>query len=121
MTTPATRRWPRLEWAALFLAGPAIWYGHFWLVYLLAEGGCFMARQTATGHPLWLVATILATTVAAVALIGWTTHRAWRRWRSSDDSTPGGSALYHIGFLLGPLFAVATIFVGVPAAYLPPC
>lgn len=109
--------WSRLEWAALFLAGPVIWYAHFWLVYLVAEAGCFAAGGS---QPPWLVAAILAATLAALAFIAWTTWLAWRRWRSREEARDR-SALYFIGFLLGPMFAAATLFVGLPVAYLPPC
>lgn len=120
MTSFTERLWPRLEWVALFLAGPVIWYLHFWGVYLLAEAGCFAAR-TAESQPAWLVVVILVTTVAAAGAIVWTTWLAWRRWRDRDETSRDRPALYFIGFLLGPLFAVATLFVGLPAAVLPPC
>lgn len=120
MTFFTERLWPRLEWTALFLAAPVIWYLHFWGIYLLAEAGCFAAR-TAGSQPLWLIAVILITTVAAVGAIAWTTWLAWRRWRERDETARSRSALYYIGFILGPLFALATLFVGLPAAFLPPC
>lgn len=121
MTSVTERLWPRLEWVALFLAAPVIWYAHFWGVYLLAEAGCFVARRTAETQPVWLIAAILLSTVAAVALILWTTWLAWRKWRRMDGTPQPYASLYYMGFILGPLFAVATLFIGLPAAYLPPC
>lgn len=121
MTAPPQRRRDELQWAVLFLAGPVIWYVHFWAVYLLAEAGCFAAGLGSGSQPLWLVVTILIATLVAVALIAWTTWAAWRKWRCHEDPRPGRSALYFMGFVLGPLSIVATLFVGLPIAYLPPC
>lgn len=121
MTYLTERLWPRVEWIVLFLAGPVIWYSHFWVVYLLAEAGCFVARQSAVSQPVWLIVVILVATFAAVALIAWTTWLAWRKWRRMANEPRNRSAPYYMGFLLGPLFALATLFVGLPAAYLPPC
>lgn len=111
----------RFEWAGLFLAGPVIWYLHFWFVYLVAEAGCVLDNDAASSPVPWLTAVVLVATAAAATLIGLLSLRAWLRWRSSEGDDSFRSQFTFIGFLLGLLFAVATLFVGVPAAFLPPC
>ncbi|HEV2070185.1 MAG TPA: hypothetical protein VGR26_10360, partial [Acidimicrobiales bacterium] len=82
--------------------------------------------------PLLSAATLLATALAVVAA-GVTTLLAYRRWRRTasashvaDDQSPetqGGhdAQIALAGFLLGILFIVAILFVGIPATVLDPC
>ena len=100
------------RWIVLFLAGPVIWYLHFWAVYLAAEAACAAGGTGIElgGWPLLSVFVIVAT-VLAVAAIWFLALRA-RRW---------GGQFARVGALLGVLFAVATLFVGAPTLFLPPC
>ncbi|MGH2394222.1 MAG: hypothetical protein ACRDGH_12150 [Candidatus Limnocylindria bacterium] len=117
-TRPLRRR---AEWAVLLLAGPVIWYLHFWGIYLLAEAGCVLGRsESSSPEAMWLTVAILAATTAAVGLIAWFSLRAWRRWRAPDGNS-FHSPLAFIGFVLGLLFLLATLMVGLPAAVMHPC
>lgn len=122
--TSGTRPLPRpAESAVLFLAGPVIWYLHFWLVYLLAEAGCVAGTDLASetmwsSQTKWLTVAIIATTAAAVALTAWFTLRAWRRWRTAQ---PSQGTLAFGGFVMGLLFMLAILMVGMPALVMPPC
>lgn len=122
-----TEQADRMIWV-LFLAGPVIWIAHFMAVYLLAEAVC-AADGTTTRvlglRPVSLV-TLAATAaaVAATSLLAGIAHRRWRDrrespdWLAGDDLNPG---LALAGALLGVVFVVAILFVGVPAAFLDPC
>ena len=114
-----------------FLAGPVIWFGHFMLVYLLAEVLCKPLRVDVhvAGLPLVSFLTVVATVVAVVAAVAFTA-KAYRRWQaviggesSAADQVADGptGALAFTGFLLGILFAVAVVFTGAPALWLQPC
>ena len=123
----------RDTWLVL-LAGPVIWFGHFMLVYLVAEAGC-----TGDGPglsmfdpPVPTIVTLAATAVAALACAasaGW----AYRRWRVGRDpdatgerardiagEDPGG-LLAFIGWLLSLVSIFAVLMVGLPALVIPPC
>lgn len=118
MTTRVPSLRSGIEWLSIFLAAPTIWYLHFWVVYLLAEAGCHTYSTTGE-QPTWLVVSTLALTALGVAAIAATTLWAWRRWRRRQNH--GKLDLYFIGVVMGPLFALATLAVGLPVAYLPPC
>ncbi|MBW3549056.1 MAG: hypothetical protein KY452_13115 [Actinobacteria bacterium] len=130
--TPEARR-RFLTLAGLFLAGPSIWMAHFFLVYLVAEAMCAVGVDAEVlSLPLLSAATLLATALAVVAAAV-TTLLAYRRWRTASasrasdgdrSSEPQGEHDAQIalaGFLLGILFIVAILFVGMPAAALDPC
>ncbi len=129
----------RRTWVVL-LGGPVVWFGHFMVVYLVAEAGC-----TGDGPgldlfdpPVPVVTTAAATVVAAFACLAVAVW-AWRRWRAaapddphaaSDVAAPdpgeptthdAGGALSRIALLLAVLSLVAVLFVGVPALWLGPC
>lgn len=113
----------------LFLAGPVIWFAHFMGVYVVAEAACVRGEKDTSVfglHPLsWLTLVATGIAVAVSALLTW---RAWQRWRarrdpasdwlSGDDQNPG---LALAGALLGVVFILSILFVGVPAAFLDPC
>ncbi len=122
-----------LTLAGLFLAGPSIWMAHFFAVYLVAEVLCAVGVDAEVlSLPLLSAATLLVTALAVVAAAV-TTVLAYRRWRRTvsashvaDDQsseTQGGhdAQIALAGFLLGILFIVAILFVGMPAAALDPC
>lgn len=128
------------RWAwAMFLAGPAIWFSHFMLVYLIAEAGC---TSGGPGLELFdppvpvtvtLVSTVLAV-VAAAAAAAWA-FRHWRRTERQLETAPDDvedlageldddrrrGALALAGFLLSALSVVAILFTGAPALVLGPC
>ena len=117
----------------LFLAGPVIWASHFMVVYLVAEAVCAAGTDVRVlGLHVLSTVTLVATGVALV-VTAVTTVAAYRRWRRSGigwdaDAAPdaGGVAeqegrLALAGFLLGILFALAVLFVGLPALALEPC
>jgi uncharacterized BrkB/YihY/UPF0761 family membrane protein len=114
---------------ALFLAGPVIWATHFLVVYFVGEAWCTKdgpTREVLGLHVLsflTVVATVLG--VGAALLIAAVAHARWRArtddpsdWMDGDDLNPG---LALAGALLGVLFAVAILFVGLPAAFVGPC
>lgn len=130
-TAEARRR--LLGLAGLFLAGPSIWMAHFFAVYLPAEALCQGdVEAEVLGVPAVSVLTLGATALALAATARTTqlAHRRWRSagggWEASQDATPspGAAARDHdgelalAGFLLGVLFALAILFVGLPALVL---
>jgi uncharacterized membrane protein YbhN (UPF0104 family) len=132
MTAP-----PRTRRAlALFVAGPVVWFAHFIVVYIVAEAGC---TGEGTGlrlfdPPVPTVVTLVATAVAtlACAAVARWEHQRWQAGRrpmaaehhdevpESDDPQIGG-ALAFTGFLLAVVSLLSVLFVGLPAAVLPPC
>ncbi|MBW3645844.1 MAG: hypothetical protein KY441_10110 [Actinobacteria bacterium] len=122
-----------LALTGLLIAGPSIWMTHFFAVYLLAEAWCAVGVDAKVlSLPLLSAVTLLATALAVVAAAV-TTLLAYRRWRrtastshAGDDQsseTEGGhdAQIALAGFLLGILFIVAVLFVGMPAVVLDPC
>lgn len=122
-----------LALTGLLIAGPSIWMTHFFAVYLLAEAWCAVGvNAKVLSLPLLSAVTLLATALAVVAAAV-TTLLAYRRWRrttstshAGDDQsseTEGGhdAQIALAGFLLGILFIVAVLFVGMPAVVLDPC
>lgn len=118
----------RAVWA-LFLAGPVIWFGHFMAVYLLAEAACAAGGLDTDllGLSALSLVTLLVTVAAAVAalVLAGVAHRRWRArtddpadWLAGDDRNAG---LALAGSILGVMFVVAILFVGLPAAFLEPC
>ena len=101
---------------ALFLAGPVIWIAHFMAVYLVAEALCTAEVDAGTllGLPTVTAVTLLATVpaVLATALLA--------RWALRVSKGPHGGLAF-IGFLMGLLFVVALLFVGIPPVFLRPC
>ncbi|MPZ52309.1 MAG: hypothetical protein GEU79_06175 [Acidimicrobiia bacterium] len=106
-------------WATIFLAGPVIWYLHFWLVYLLAEAGCSAGGFQVLGLPAVSVFTVVATIVAVAAIAVFTVIGRRRISKAQDDGTQQPMLL--AGYLLGVCFIIATLFVGVPASFISPC
>lgn len=130
----------RANWV-VFTAGPVIWFGHFMLVYLVAEAGC-----TGDGpglerlDPPVPVITTLVATVIAVALCAAAARWGWRWWRdgshratphvTSDDGTevipavtpsPRDVSLGFAGAILSLFSLVAVLFTAAPALVLGPC
>lgn len=136
-------------WVVLLL-GPIVWFLHFGAVYLLAEAACeFGWLQGRWAGLRWLSWAILAATAVAVPPVIATSVVASRRWSSapsgssvavpasergeatdqveSTGATAGAvahnrdRALSFVALLLGLLFTLAILAVGLPAAWLTPC
>lgn len=119
----------------LFLAGPTIWFLHFSVVYLAAEWLCKVADVDGRllGLPAVSALTVIATLIAVAVILALAVP-AYRRWRTdepdpaeTDDPSAGAAAEGHdralmfAGFILGLLFALAVLMVGLPAVWLQPC
>ncbi len=120
----------RDTWLVL-LAGPVIWFGHFMVVYLVAEAGC-----TGSGPglevfdpPVPATVTIVATVVALAACLAfaaWGLRRSRHGVPEGDaDDEPSAQerhrALAAVGTLLSLLSATAVLFVGIPALVFTGC
>jgi hypothetical protein len=96
------------------VAGPSIWISYFFAVYLWAEAACASALApvdlTPTSVPV-MVATVFA--ASTIAVLGWRAYRL----RSNDEH----GQLYLWGSMLSVLSVMATLFVGLPAMFLPTC
>lgn len=107
-------------WLWLFLAGPVIWYTHFWVVYLTAEWGCRVADDFVLLDRSGVAVTTVALTVAGVGLVASYMMAAWRR-RGRGDVTDQSGEFSRAGLILGLIFAFGIAFVGGPALVLAPC
>jgi hypothetical protein len=101
-----------VPWWARFLGPPVLWYAHFWLVYLLVEAGCSLGA----GDRAWLSVAVTVATVVVAGAIGWLALAAVRRRDRGHRSQ-----LAWLGGMLGVVFGIATVAVGIPALVLPPC
>lgn len=133
LSSSASTRWA----LALLVAGPTIWFGHFMLVYLVAEAGCTGGGQglSRLDPPVPGVVTLVATAVAGLACLGvaWWEHREWRGGdrlgaRETPGGPPGGTEadpderpLAFVGMLLGLVSFVSVLFVGLPALWITGC
>lgn len=100
------------------LSGPALWIGHFFGVYLLAEASC---RAEATGRMSFVgsggvTAAVVVVTIVALAstFVG---GRVARRRAARSEARD----MYRIGMLLSGLSSLAILLVAVPIAVLPVC
>lgn len=131
-SSPRTRRA-----LGMFVAAPTTWFGHFMLVYLVAEAGCTGSGPglSALDPPVPAVVTIVAT-VVAVGACGWVTWWHWQQWRHGDrlgsleqaGGPPGGTdldgderPLAFVGVVVGAISLVSVLFVGLPALVLTGC
>lgn len=121
----------------MLVAGPTVWFGHFMLVYLVAEAGCTGGGpgMAVFDPPVPAVTTLVATAVAAAAClwVAWWHHRRWRHGRrigaldtpggppAGTDDDPDERPLSFVGLLLGLVSLVAVLFVGLPALWLTGC
>ncbi len=126
-------RLTRIGWV-VFLGGPAIWFSHFMVVYLVAEAGCTGGGPglRAFNPPVPSVVTLVATVVAAVGCLAFTAwaHRRWTAARHGlAADSPGVLSGHHeerdrggtlaLASLLLALFSfLAVLFVGLPALVL---
>lgn len=100
----------------LLLFGPIAGTAHFLLVYLLAEVACAATwlRSEALGMSALAVVTVAFTVVAAAG----SSIAAATAYRSR---TGAHGDLTFIGFLLGVVFTIEILLVGIPPAFLDPC
>lgn len=112
----------------ILTVSPTIWAAHFLLCYLTAAIWCakVAGRDGPLGPVRWIVA---AYTLAALAGIGLTAWRGFRRHRFGtaaaphDFDTPADRHRF-LGFatlLLSGLSAVAVIYVGLVAVFIGSC
>lgn len=100
----------------LLLFGPVVGTAHFLVVYLLAEVACAASwlRSDVLGVGALSLLTVVLT-VAAAAATG-SMAAAARRSPNGDHRD-----LTFAGSLLGVLFTVEILLVGIPPAFLEPC
>lgn len=111
------------------VSGPIVWAVWFVVVYALTGIGCDAAwneRAVPGGNLLSL--TMLASTVLALALIGWCARRGYVGWRRGREETAAGlEAQQRLRFLglvmlvLAVLAAIGTVLVALPILMLDPC
>lgn len=108
----------RTTWTAV-LAGPAIWFGHFMAVYLIAEAACAAGASGGEllGLPVLSLAILGATAVAVLSLVV-VAAMTLSRWRREPADA---RELLLVGLALDALFILGILFVGLPALVLPPC
>lgn len=110
------------EWATL-LAGPAIWIGHFGIVYLAAEASCVPTsadQYDIISSDVLVVLTAVATVVAAVAAaaVAWL---AWKRLEGRSEREERDVVDLSLAGCITAIGAViGVIAVGAPALYLDP-
>jgi len=112
---------PPLLWV-VFLAGPVIGSGYFFLVYLAAEATCAQGLQLFATTTLRVI--ILAATAASAAAAigyGWRAQRLRREtFDANDDGGEGRLAenrrfMGSAGLMLAGLFVLFVLLVGAPA------
>jgi hypothetical protein len=116
----------RSFWFGL-LAGPIVYSLHFVAVYLLVEAACRTDLLRFTwlgldGIALW----VLALTLIAALVTGYSTVTALRNWRRSrpadrrrnEENAP---LMAQAGIWLGGYFTVAILLTGLPAIFLTIC
>ncbi len=115
---PAVRAASTIGMWLVVLSGPALWIGHFFVVYLAAEASCAAdrTRQMSFIGTDGVTALVVAATVVAVllAIAGGFLARA-------RAARPGAPDMYRIGALLSWLSSFAILLVGVPIMVLPVC
>lgn len=112
---PAPSSW-RL-WV-LLLGGPALWFGHFMVVYLTAEAVC--TPDLIGGEQPWSDGTldgfVLATTAIAVVLCLAVALLAWRRSRREPRQW-----LWWVSITLAIGSALSVVAVGIPVLVVGTC
>lgn len=107
----------RVPGFVLFLAGPVIWYAHFWLVYLIAEAGC-----TPGGLRLDPSGVTWVTVGVTVLALGATTIMGIMAAQGPGSRVDGNRHLMHWGgAVLAGLFALAIALVGFSPLVFAPC
>ncbi|WP_225783960.1 hypothetical protein [Xenophilus sp. Marseille-Q4582] len=121
--------WPAPHSPWQLALGFSVWSLWFVVAYVGLSLGCAMAPPPAgpgaftalnLGLSLWTVATVGMLLAAA-----WVCLRAWRAARAPGPHGPAGAArrrfMAGLSALLHLAAAGATVFVGLPLVWLPPC
>lgn len=99
--------------------GLSVWSLWFVAAYGGLSVACALAPPAAEqGAVTWLNALLGALTLITAA---WLLRQAWRLWRLPRPETTAGRFVIRAGAGLDLLAALATLFVGLPIAGLPPC
>jgi hypothetical protein len=107
----------------ILLAGPVTWAVHFFVVYLLVEAACNIDSVAAMLSPDRTRTVVLAATVIAVGICGVFVVRSRRILELFRDTGRDHPQRFvaTMGLLMGSIFAVAVVAVGVPALWLSAC
>lgn len=103
--------------------GLTIWAAWFVVAYGGLSLGCALHPPPAEARALtWINLSLGLVTIGTVALLLQAAGRLWRAAASAEAvKAPSGTFLLQIGAALYLVSAVATLFVGLPLAVLPPC
>jgi heme/copper-type cytochrome/quinol oxidase subunit 2 len=111
------------------IAAPVVWALHFLFCYIWSAVYCEKAGRAASLDDIRMV--VIAATLVALALIGWSTRTLWRvRGRSLTDDDfefehnnpeERHRFLSHVALMLCVLSAVAVVYVAIPIVYLGTC
>lgn len=113
----------------IMVAPPCVWAAHFLLCYWVAAVWCAKVDPGA-GSLLEARIAVGVLTVLALALIGWLSLRAWRRYEGRltidddlvrDTESERTRFLGHATLLLAALSAVGVIFDALPALAFSSC
>ncbi len=107
------------------VAPAIVWIVHFFAVYLIAEARCSLELMELEmlGAPGASVVTVALTLLAIGVIVGFGVG-SWRRWSlrgEGSDVVEQGRVLGLLGMISGAVFALATLAVGLPVLFLPPC
>jgi hypothetical protein len=111
------------------VSGLVVWAVWFVAVYGLAGLGCERGwnEHSVPGGNL-LSVTLLGTTAAALAAIGWCAVRGYVGWRSGRGRRGPGQEAQHrarfmgfVMFVLSLIAVVATVMIAIPMLMLDPC
>ncbi len=111
------------------IVSPTVWAVHFTLCYAVAAVYCAKAGGGQAADLLPVRAWIAAVTVAALAIILWSGHRALRQWGAGAVDPPHDAATLAdrrrffglATLLLAGLSCVATLYVALPALFIGDC
>jgi hypothetical protein len=99
------------------LVGPAVWAGHFLVMYGAHALICARVAPDESGR-VWLFSAATASTLALLVLAGlvWRLVRARRRGGLAQPTFPSD-----VSIALAVLSLIGVIWVALPAALMPPC
>ncbi len=113
MSQPSARR--RGGLALALLGAATVWMVLFWVIYLPAEWVCAEARPAddVVGGLDWLSLGVVAATVLALAVASAVTVVAAGRTVDAETRL--------VSLILGAIFVVSIVVIGLPALILQPC
>lgn len=113
----------------IMVAAPCVWAAHFLLSYWIVAVWCAKV-EPGPGSLLAARIAVAALTAIALAMIGWLSLRAWRRYEGRltidddlvrDTQRERTRFLGHAALLLAALSAVGVLFDALPALAFPSC